>query len=67
MILAEDKALLAKNKTFCIPNFAEEAEMLEWAGISFGQENTLRLQKSIKVSSSFEFINFFLFLFSAWQ
>lgn len=48
MILAEDKALLAKNKTFCIPNFAEEAEMLEWAGISFGQENTLRLQKSIK-------------------
>ena len=31
-----------------IPNFEEEAEMLEWAGISFGEENTLRLQKSIK-------------------
>lgn len=24
--------------------------MLEWAGISFGQDNTIRLQKSIKVS-----------------
>ena len=23
--------------------------MLEWAGISFGEENTIRLQKSIKV------------------
>ena len=42
--------MLTKNKTFAIPNFAEEAEMLEWAGISFGQENTIRLQKSIKVS-----------------
>ena len=51
LISEQDKALLTKNKTFCIPNFAEEAEMLEWAGISFGEENTLRLQKSIKVSS----------------
>ena len=31
-----------------IPNFAEEAEMLEWAGISFGEENTYRLTKAIK-------------------
>ena len=50
LIGSDDKALLTKNKTFAIPNFAEEAEMLEWAGISFGEENTLRLQKSIKVS-----------------
>lgn len=50
LISAQDKTLLTKNKTFCIPNFAEEAEMLEWAGVSFGEENTLRLQKSIKVS-----------------
>ena len=49
LISAGDKALLTKNKTFIIPNFAEEAEMLEWAGVSFGEENTLRLQKSIKV------------------
>ena len=43
LISAGDKALLTKNKTFIIPNFAEEAEMLEWAGVSFGMENTLRL------------------------
>ena len=43
LIAPEDRALLTKNKTFTIPNFAEEAEMLEWAGISFGEDNTLRL------------------------
>ena len=43
LIAPEDRALLSKNKTFTIPNFAEEAEMLEWAGISFGEDNTLRL------------------------
>jgi len=32
----EDKALVTKDKTFCIPNFEEEAEMLSWAGINFG-------------------------------
>jgi len=32
-----------------MPNFAEEAEMLEWAGITFGEDDTYRLQKSIKV------------------
>ena len=31
--------------------------MLEWAGISFGEENTLRLQKSIKVCPSLELIS----------
>ena len=30
--------------------------MLEWAGISFGEENTLRLQKSIKVCPILEVI-----------
>jgi len=48
LISAGDRALLTKNKKFCIPNFAEEAEMLEWAGVSFGEETVLRLQKSIK-------------------
>ena len=27
--------------------------MLEWAGISFGEENTIKLGKSIKVSFKF--------------
>jgi len=40
--------LLTKGKSFAIPNFTEEAEMLDWAGINFGEDNTLRLSKSIK-------------------
>ena len=43
-----DRKLLTKDKAFIIPNFDEEAEMLEWAGVSFGEENTLKLSKSIK-------------------
>ena len=43
MVSKADRKLLTKDKLFVIPNFAEEAEMLEWAGISFGEENTLRL------------------------
>ena len=65
LIAPEDRALLTKNKTFCIPNFTEEAEMLEWAGISFGEDNTLRLQKSIKVRNLpplFKLANLFLFI-----
>lgn len=31
-----------------MPSFAEEAEMLEWAGVCFGEEDTYRLAKSIK-------------------
>ena len=50
LIEPEDRHLLSKNKSFAIPNFEEEAEMLDWAGINFGEDNTLRLSKSIKVS-----------------
>jgi len=42
-----DKALI-KQKEFAMPNFAEEAEMLEWAGVCFGEEDTYRLAKSLK-------------------
>jgi hypothetical protein len=38
-----------------MPNFFEEAEMLEWAGICFGEEDTYRLQKSIKVKYALRF------------
>jgi len=58
LISTKDKDLLSKNMTFAIPNFSEEAEMLEWAGISFGEENTLRLQKSIKVSNHLNLLTF---------
>jgi hypothetical protein len=32
-----------------LPNLSEEAEMLEWAGISFGEDFTYKLGKSLKV------------------
>ena len=48
LVEAEDRHLLSKNKKFAVPNFEEEAEMLEWAGINFGEDNTLRLAKSMK-------------------
>ena len=46
--IAGPKELLSKDKTFTLTNFAEEAEMLEWANIGFGEENTYKLQHSIK-------------------
>jgi len=45
---AADKKALISNKEFAMSNFAEEAEMLEWAGVCFGEEDTYRLGKSIK-------------------
>jgi hypothetical protein len=45
-----DKRALITEKQFAMPNFAEEAEMLEWAGVCFGEEDTYRLGKSIKVN-----------------
>lgn len=33
-----------------VPNLQEEARMLEWAGVSFGEDFTYKLSKSIKVS-----------------
>lgn len=43
-----DKDLLSKDNTCIIPNLAEQAAMLEWAGIDFGQDNTFLLQKALK-------------------
>lgn len=31
-----------------MPNFNEDAEMLDWAGINFGEETTYLLQQSLK-------------------
>lgn len=45
----EERALLTKNKTFIIPNVMEEARIFEWAGISFGEEETYKLSKALKV------------------
>ena len=39
----EERALLTKDKTFVIPNVLEESRMFEWAGVSFGEEETYKL------------------------
>ena len=43
LVSAADRKLLTKDKTFTIPNLKEQADMLEWGGVSFGEENTLKL------------------------
>lgn len=48
MVKREDRRHLSKSKKFVIPNFDEEAEMLEWAGVCFGEEDTYRLGKAVK-------------------
>jgi hypothetical protein len=32
-----------KGHKFAMPNFADEAKMLEWAGVTFGEEDTYKL------------------------
>ena len=48
LVSRADRKFLTTDKQFVIPDFKEEAEMLEWAGVSFGEENTIRLSKSLK-------------------
>ena len=50
MIEKEDLKHLTKDFVFTIPDFEEEAEMLDWAGINFGKADSTKLQHSIKVS-----------------
>ena len=47
MVSEKDKKLLSSGKRVVVPDLAGEAEMLEWANISFGEEDTYRLGKAI--------------------
>ena len=49
LVAREDKKMLAKDKPFIMPNINEEAKMFEWAGVSFGEEQTYLLNKAVKV------------------
>ena len=40
--------MLTRNKIFIIPNVQEELRIFEWAGVVFGEEQALNLQKSLK-------------------
>ena len=44
----QDKVFLTRNKPCIIPNLADQATMLEWAGVSFGADIIFMLQKSLK-------------------
>jgi len=47
-IPSQEKELLARSYNIVLPNLSEEADMFEWAGVSFGEEETFKLQKSLK-------------------
>ena len=49
MLPKEERSLLTKDQhQFVIPDIMEEARLFEWAGISFGEEETHLLAKSIR-------------------
>lgn len=43
-----DKGLVNRNIECIIPNYVEQSEMLEWAGLGFGEDNSYLIQKSLK-------------------
>ena len=48
MVKASDAGLIQKEVKFQTHDINNMAEMLEWAGISFGEEEMFKLNKSIK-------------------
>jgi len=46
-VAKEDRSLLSKGPA-CIPDLKEQAAMLQWAGVDFGEDNCFYLQKSLK-------------------
>ena len=47
-IPSSERELLTRKVNVSLPNLLEEAEMFEWAGVSFGEEETYKLQKALK-------------------
>lgn len=50
LVKPKDRARLptSPNQNCVIPNFPEQADMLEWASISFGEQTNQLIQKSLK-------------------
>lgn len=44
----EREHLTKDSKTFIIPDVVEESRIFEWAGLSFGEDETYKLSKSIR-------------------
>lgn len=48
LVAKPDLRKLVPDSKCVIPNFVEHADMLQWAGVGFGEETTLLIQKSVK-------------------
>lgn len=46
MVKGEDKKYI-KKRQFVNPNFEQDAEMLDWAGVNFGEEESYKICKAI--------------------
>lgn len=44
----QDKELLSRGQAINLPNFVQQATVLEWAGINFGEDYNYMIQKSLK-------------------
>lgn len=38
-VAKQDRSLVNKTQKIAMPNFLQQAQMLEWAGVSFGEDN----------------------------
>lgn len=46
--LLDEKVAAAEKTAFSMPDIQKQTQMLQWAGISFGTQQTMLLQKSMK-------------------
>lgn len=44
----KDAGLVEKTPNCCISDFSAEADLLQWAGVSFGSQDTYAMQHSLK-------------------
>lgn len=47
-VAKQDRGLLSKGTKIFLPNFTQQAQLLEWGGVSFGDDYTFLIQKSLK-------------------
>jgi hypothetical protein len=48
LVASQDRSLVSKDNNCAIPNYQENSEMFEWAGIGFGDDFDFLIQKSLK-------------------
>jgi hypothetical protein len=48
LVEAEDRAFIKKDSSCAIQNYIEQASWLEYAGVGFGEDRNLLIQKAMK-------------------